>query len=286
LYKRTIFGEVLELGVRGLGEKQKTQRNLTDSKIVSFLTVTPFTYDKLWKVSRIQRNTLRDRLDFLVAQGIVIKHKYSIPNNFHYQGCSMYRYPDLDMLPIYNRTYYLLNCSKPKSKQLVSYYLNRKEKDWIDKRCNDKNMNLLPYISSFVNKFSIIAKLANKHMAVMTNNEIREIALNSIDLWIYTNRVLRQYDLEAIKERVYLHNNGIKDKTANNAIKITNYFIQKGFTLLDVLIRCCNEETEIRLSRNHNQEISYKITLPVMKYCTMWNIMKNAGFLRNINQPQ
>jgi hypothetical protein len=272
------------LGVRGLGEKQRIQRYLTDSKIVSFLTVTPFTYDKLWKVSRIHRNTLRSRLNYLVAQGIVIKHKYSIPNNYHYWGCSKYRYPDLDMLPIYNRTYYLLNCSKPKSKQLVSYYLNRKEKDWIDKRCNDKNMNLLPYISSLVDKFSIITILENKPMTVMTRDEIREYALNSIDLYIYSNRVLRQYDLEAIKERVYLHTKGIKDKIANNAIKITNYFIQKGFTLLDVLIRCCNEETEIRLSRNHNKEIPYKIKLPMMHYCTMWNILKNAGFLRNINQ--
>jgi hypothetical protein len=151
--------------------------------------VTPFTYHKLWKVSRIHRNTLRDRLDFLVAQGIVIKHKYSIPNNYHYHGCSMYKYPDLDMLPFYNHIYYLLNCSKPESKQLVSHYLNKKEKDWIDKRSSNKNMDLLPQLSSLVNKFSTFAKVADKPIAVMTRDEIKELALKSIDLWIYSDRV-------------------------------------------------------------------------------------------------
>src|SRR5215216_711413 len=100
------MGDVRGLGVRGLGDRQYKARLMTKYKIVSFLAVSPFTFEQLWRVSRIHRNTLRKNLDLLVEEETVRVHKYSIPYTNEFYGY-MYKYPIPYMTPLYGRKYYL-----------------------------------------------------------------------------------------------------------------------------------------------------------------------------------
>lgn len=92
---------------RGLGERQRKDRLLTTSKITNYLFVKPSRYQELQKVSKIHRQRLRDGLDELVMQRIVIKHKFSIRND-----------PDIE----HNSTYYILDLSKAEYKESLKYY--------------------------------------------------------------------------------------------------------------------------------------------------------------------
>ena len=91
------MGHVRGLGVRGLGDRQYKERLMTKYKIVSFLAVSPFTYEQLQRVSGIHRNTLRKNLDLLV-----------------------------DMIPLYGHKYYLLDCSQRQSDAYMNLYYNNK----------------------------------------------------------------------------------------------------------------------------------------------------------------
>jgi hypothetical protein len=62
---------------RGYGNDQINLLNLTVIKIIQTLAVRPYTYEELRGVTRIQRNSLKSRLELLVSKGIVIKHKHN-----------------------------------------------------------------------------------------------------------------------------------------------------------------------------------------------------------------
>jgi DNA-binding HxlR family transcriptional regulator len=78
--------------MRGLGERQYKERLMTKYKIVSLLDVSPFTFEQLWRISRIQRNVLRKNLNSLVEEETILVHNYSIPYNQEFYGY-MYKYP-------------------------------------------------------------------------------------------------------------------------------------------------------------------------------------------------
>jgi hypothetical protein len=90
---------------RGLGEKQKNERIVTNYRIIEALYVKPYTYQQLWRATKIQRNTLKLRLDQLVNDDkIVLKHHYAFPN---YRG----KYT--------SRDFYLLNWAKRQSREMA-----------------------------------------------------------------------------------------------------------------------------------------------------------------------
>src|SRR5919197_5431940 len=89
---------------RGLGERQKNERMLTNYKIIGALYVQPYTYQQLWIATKIQRNTLKLRLDQLVKDNIIIKHHHAFRPRV-LKG---------------SRDFYLLNWANKQSKEIVS----------------------------------------------------------------------------------------------------------------------------------------------------------------------
>jgi hypothetical protein len=97
---------------RGLGEMQKNERMLTNYKIIGALYVQPYTYQQLWIATKIQRNTLKRRLDQLVNDRIIIKHRY----NFRKYSEKYYS----------RRDFYLLNWANKQSREMVDCVFDSK----------------------------------------------------------------------------------------------------------------------------------------------------------------
>ncbi len=88
-----------------MGERQRNDRMFTNYKIIGALYVQPYTYQQLWRATKIHRNTLKQRLDQLVKDNIIIKHHHA----FRYR---VRRYTGHD--------FYLLNWAKKQSREIVS----------------------------------------------------------------------------------------------------------------------------------------------------------------------
>lgn len=78
---------------------------ITNYKIVGALYVQPYTYQQLWRATKIQRNTLRLMLDQLVKDNIIIKHRHAFRPR---------------VLNGRSRNFYLLNWANKQSKEIVS----------------------------------------------------------------------------------------------------------------------------------------------------------------------
>jgi hypothetical protein len=95
---------------RGLGERQRKESIFTKQRIVGQLYTQPYTYQHLWRATKIHKNAFTSRLDELVKDNIVIKHHYTFPN---YRG----KYT--------GRNFYLLNWAKKQSKEIVSFIFDK-----------------------------------------------------------------------------------------------------------------------------------------------------------------
>ena len=103
--------------MRGLGEKQKEQKLMTSSRIISLLEIAPFTYEQLQKISDIHRNTLRKSLDCLILEDIIIEHKY----RFEYSSNQRREYKQLPLtaLTLNKHNYYLLDYKNNKKLNII-----------------------------------------------------------------------------------------------------------------------------------------------------------------------
>lgn len=136
---------------RGLGEKQKNGRMLISYRIIYALYVKPYTYQQLWKVTKIHRNTLRQRLDQLVNDRIILKHRYNFPN---------------DREKYYTRRdFYLLNWANKQSKEMVDYVFGNKQMHFIMDPSISKTRILSSYeinsvhVKSSRKKYSMIRRM-------------------------------------------------------------------------------------------------------------------------------
>ena len=89
---------------RGLGQRQKEDQIITNYRIIKALYTKPYTYQQLWRVTKIHRNTLKLRLDKLVNDRIILKRHYTFNN---YRG--KYVSPD----------FYLLDWAKKQSREIL-----------------------------------------------------------------------------------------------------------------------------------------------------------------------
>ena len=80
------------------------------SQPVSQVYVQPYTYQQLWRATKIHKNTLKVRLDRLVKDDIIIKHHYTLSN---YRG----KYT--------SRDFYLLNWAKKQLREMMHSFFDK-----------------------------------------------------------------------------------------------------------------------------------------------------------------
>lgn len=277
-------GGVRGLGVRGLGLKQKEERLITEAKIISYLSVSPFTYEQLQKISKIHRNILKLRLDQFSSKGIIIKHRYYIPYKLEYYGY-MYRHPIKYRPPLFNHIYYLLNLSKTKQiKDLVSRYLIRNEEEWEEDyktgRIEIQNQPLFSFPLSVLEQslLSSAKRISNKQY--FSPSEEKENYRKSAEIVINLFRQAREWDLSAIKNRTYIQGYRLREKDSKQLKEIVNFFTNKGFSLEDVLVRCSTEHTLIEGDRYYLGGSTGPLSLPMTHYSVLWHAVEKHGFFK------
>jgi len=112
----------------------------------------------------------------------------------------------------------------------------------------------------------------------MSRTEIREYWQKLTEGSICLERRMREDEIIAVKvgER-FQHELNLTEKILNNITKIAEFFTKKGYSLLDVLIRCCTECTMISTTG-----YNYDLNLHLIRYSSLWKIMEKAGLLRNL----
>jgi hypothetical protein len=304
-YERTNGG-VRGLGVRGLGEKQDKERLMTKYRIVSFLDVSPFTYEQLRRVSSIQRNVLRKNLDLLVKEGTIFAHKYSIPYTQKFYGY-MYKYPIPYMKPLYGCKYYLLDRSQRQADGYMNFYYNNKARESIELlkelliKERQKHQQKLCKLEDETTSSRIKSKKEIKEMTKtelrdywrklirapsemeieeMTRTEARDNWQRIMELCICFERIMREKELIAVSVGVrFRFEQSVAERELNSAIKIAKFFIKKGYSLFDVLIRCCTERTTIFNTGYYSKNLD----LHLIRYSLLWEIMEKAGLFKTIN---
>ena len=264
--ERTIKINVRWFDIRGFGDKQRNQKYDTYSKIVAYLRISPFTFEQLWKVSGINRNVLKTRLDELIEQRIVLKHTYKIPYKVEFYG-HIDKNPVDYMHPLYNRDYYLLTHNNGYFKYqefIKSFFLTRDPKPFFDK-INKKEIeskNQLLFFS-YINKyFENLGEIVKKPDSLSTNavdimTKIKNLNLNKLyhsdfillvnrtnKLMIWLTRYQRELELLAINEKAYLNllpfNNTLKG--TKRIAKCLEYFSNRyQFSNADIIIRCSTD---------------------------------------------
>jgi hypothetical protein len=271
--------------MRGLGESQYRDRLMTKYKIVCLLNVTAFTYEQLWEVSRIQRNMLRKNLDSLVDEGTVWVHNYSIPYTREFYGY-MYKYPVPYMPPLNGRKYYLLDCSQRQCDAYMNFYYNNKAKERREpfdellieeKRKSQKK--LCRKNDTRLSKEELGTKLRWEEM---TSTELRNEWEICMDQFICLARRMREDELIAVKfgER-FQYERSMMDKELDNITRVAEFFTKKGYSLLDVLIRCSTEYTIVNTTG-----YTYDLHLSLIPYSLLWKIMEKAGLLKGLIQAK
>lgn len=283
--RELLYGGVRGLGVRGLGLKQKYERLNTEAKIVSFLRISPLTYEQLQKISGIHRNTLKLRLDQLSSKGIILKHRYSIPSEWKYCGY-VYRYPVKYRPPLFNHIYYLLNLFNTKQiQELVSHYLIRREEEWEADLLTGKigirdqpSFSLAVPVLKQLNKL-LVARISDKQH--FSPAELQEMHKKSVKMIIYLYRWHREYDLSAVKNRVYIQGIPLQEDDNKQLKKIIDFFTNKDFSLQDILVRCSTQHTLIEGDRYYFDGTPDPLSLPMTHYSVLWDAVKNHGYLEN-----
>jgi hypothetical protein len=279
---------------------------MTKYKIVSFLDVSPFTYEQLRRVSSIQRNVLRKNLDLLVEEGTIFTHKYSIPYTQKFYGY-MYKYPIPYMKPLYGCKYYLLDRSQRQADGYMNFYYNNRARESIEllkelliKERQKHQQKLCKLedetISSQIKRKKEIKEMtktefrdywrklllapSGKEIEEMTGTEARDAWQRSMELCICFERVMREKELIDVSVGLRIQvEHSVAEGELNSAIKIAKFFIKKGYSLFDVLIRCCTERTTIFTTGHYSKDLD----LHLIRYSLLWEIMKKAGLLRTIN---
>ena len=283
------------MGVRGLGDKQWKARMMTYSKIVSFLTVSPFTFEQLWKVSRIHRNTLKKRLDYLVSERTILKHKYSVPNRQEFYGY-IYKYPIPNpyVVLLYGHTYYLLNCSDASSRAFSNFYYNNMAKKQMhltnelsirepekSRRKLDIFEDKIEELEKEMERYDYRKKELSEKGMTMSDKEFHEFWRKKIELLILHARSRRNLELLAVKEgyRLPYGSEDVTEEQRDKLIKVADFFTKRGYSLLDVLIRCSTENTIISPTSYINDVLIF-VCIP---YNVLWKVMDEVGVFKNLN---
>ncbi len=256
-------------------------------------------------MSSIHRNVLRKNLDLLVEEKTVFTHKYSIPYTQEFYGY-MYNYPIPYMKPLYGCKYYLLDRSQRQADGYMNFYYNNKARESIallkehlikerqkhQKLCKLGDETISSQIKSKkeIKKMTrtefgdywrkLIRAPSKMEIKEMTQTEIRDSWQRFMELCICFERRMREKEIIAVRVGVRPQiEQSVGERERNSTIKIAEFFTKKGYSLWDVLIRCCTERTTISTTGYYTKDLD----LHLIRYSLLWDIMKKAGLLRTIN---
>ena len=227
---------------RGRGKLQKSLLEQTQLKIVQALSIKPYRYEELRDETRIHRNILRLRLDDLVFETIIIRHKF--------------RCAPKNKFSKYNGVYYILNYTDPKTiKILYSWEWKFKltnqnilEKARVENSGSNKKFTdiLREYLEGFSSQRGLmkedIDRIINKFQTDDIEDDFRQI--------------------EALAPKLEQEKEDCIRPLATSLIRVANNDRQNGLSPLDTLV------TTTRSIRTKGW------------FERIWKIMEDAGFLK------
>lgn len=231
---------------RGLGEKQRKDRLLTTSKIASYLSVTPFTYEQLQKESKIQRKRLREGLDEMVRKRIVFKHRFSIRKDHNIE---------------YNSMYYLLNWSNNESKQLVQYYFDNPSIEnnasrALKKQGNREDKNFVRDKSDQLNTL-----MKRESVSDIISEEDYQEYIASLA------QIQKDFVFKAVEKQVRLNYHEPTDVDVRQASELVDVALNKGYSFLDALIRLSADKIG-------------GAGAGIYRFTKLWEVMEKKGLIR------
>lgn len=211
-----------------------------------------------------------------------MERKYSIPYESKYYGY-MYRYTVKYRPPLFNHFYYLLNLSKTvQIRELVPSFLIRSEDEWKIDRLTGKieiqNLPSLSLVPSVLKQSNRLLAEGNLNKRYFSPSELIENRRKLVEKILYTFRWLREYDLSAVKNRTYVPGYPLREKENETLKKIIDFFINRGFSLQDVLIRCSTEHTLIE-GDNSLDGSTDPLSLPMTNYSVLWYAVEKHGYV-------
>jgi hypothetical protein len=235
---------------RGLGERQKREKEATNRRICFALYHEPYTSEMLWKKTNIHKNALVLRLNELVNSGVV-KKRY--PRFVVYEG------------RFFKHNFYLLNLAESESKDIISHVFD--EISTVDKSY------LIPYRINSINCSDCIGKIDS--IVMSQDYTRRDLEKKIIGLDIEEKSIM----LELI--RIFADRNQKCDNCR---------LIEKRDKILATLILACAQYYVKYLLLKQEQTWSYDFLIslllkplrlfdpPMRPYAKVFKIMQSLGF--------
>lgn len=226
----------------------------------------------MWKVSGINRNVLKTRLNELLKQRLILKHKYlekidssKIKEKIYYGKLYKNRYSKFP--PLFKRDYYILNFNEFQEVEYMNKYI-----DWLIQKNPDFNINSIKdikyefqyqdliqryYFNNKTNQNKVNFDITNYPHLNNIRNKINELQLTpkNVDfkklddlkqIIYFTHYMLRyttlarELEIAAVKDKILLNLLPI-DNYTDQLEKCEKYFLNLGMSNADIIIRCSTE---------------------------------------------
>lgn len=200
----------------------------------------------------------------------------------------MYKYPVPNPYAtvLYGHRYYLLNCSEIATNGFINFYYNKRAKEvreslgeLLEKERKKRQAKLCLHEENYLSLFQEVVNEQQSHMI----EKMSEIEFNMhwrkfMECDICLSRSMREDEICAVKIGVRFRHNrhDIEVKEQDRVTKVFEFFSNKGFSVLDILIRCSIENTILYTT----QYISDVLHVKLMPYDLLWKIMENSGLLK------
>jgi hypothetical protein len=193
----------------------------------------------------------------------------------------MYKYPVANPYtsPLHGCTYYLLNCSNPECSDLIDYYYDNKTTEKVDpaEKKQKKGGRNRPKLCMFQENIGEIAKEVEQYdydrMTKINAEEFNKVWRKMIEKFIYHSRLWQDFMIDAAKRGQRLYSRSEEEEISEirrrDIKQVADFFIKKGYSKQDVLIRCSTDYIVIYTTRY----IADTLMASIMPYNRVWDIL-------------
>ena len=222
------------------------------------------TYEQLQEVSGIHRNSLRKRLDELTKERVLIKHKYQIPKNDLYYGTTS----QYSVLPDC-RYHYLLNVWKDETKELLDMHYFLDQLDDATTTEIKAMIDRLKQLQRPIDAPSIIHKL------ILDFNRIRETELAILPV---------HHRFHNLQTNFFSDSSMKYDTFLKNLMEFADHLIRFKYSILDLIIRCCNAIIISTKNFNPHNEFAKFLLFPMVTYREMLSLVRSTKYATQLFQ--